>query len=70
MRWMGLVWRALGDQLCHGSAQCLGASNRGIGAEVGEGPRRELNGGVGIDIPMRDQQRTRLSVEEGARQPG
>ena len=48
------------------SARSIGRIGCGSGDRAGG----EAHGGVGIDRPVRDHQRPRAGVEEGARQPG
>src|SRR5262249_40429317 len=51
-RWLRLVGLPLLDQLAHGNAKGFRSAYVRIGRELGECPRGQLNGGIGIHTPV------------------
>ena len=65
---MRLVRLALVDQRQHGAAQGLGPTDLRIAGHLANGGRDQLDRGIRVDRPVRDQQGPGLCVDEGPRQ--
>jgi len=58
------------DHRQHGAAQSLGPPNIRIGLKLINGPSDEIQSGLGVHRPMRDEQGAGSGVHEGARKTG
>src|SRR5215467_6245005 len=56
------------DKTANGATQRLGASKRFVFCESAERRGDEVHSGCAVDLPVRDKQRPRASVEEHARE--
>ncbi len=61
-----LLRLAMIDECQHGLPHGLGAAHALIRRELAHGAGDELHGCIGGDLPMRDEQRAGLGVDEGA----
>ena len=64
---MLLMGRTLVDEREHGAMQRFAATDPRLLGERAHGRRDQLDGGVAVDLPVRDQQRARLGRADRAR---
>ena len=66
--WLAPRLAGIVDHGQHGAAKCLGTTDGLVPRDSPDRQCDELHRGVAVDFPVRDQQCTRLGVEEGTRQ--
>src|SRR5262245_42596119 len=67
---MGLGDGAILDELAHGDAEGLAATDGGVGLHFRERSRRELDRGIGFHLPVRDEKGASTGVRESTSQAG